>query len=122
MIDQVHLEHRFFRRHELDGETLGAYDLELILFRFRREGGDLIHIHTALKRVLPQAFFQARLVFAQLALHGSHGGVDGSEHIGGALGHADNGAAGTDGQFHIVPVLFHTEDHGGLCIRLKITV
>ena len=123
VIHQVHLEHRLLHRHQLDGEALGADDPELLLFLpLGGEGGHLLHIHRTGEGVLAQTLLQPGLVLAQLPLHGGDRGVDGGKHVGGALGHTDDGAAGADGQLHVVAALLHAEDHGGLRIRLKITV
>ena len=45
VIHQIHLKHRFFHRHQLNREALGADNLELILFRLRGKSGDLLYVY-----------------------------------------------------------------------------
>ena len=79
-------------------------------------------IRVGVKGILPQALFQTGLILAQLALNGRHGGVNGDKHIRGAFRHTDDGGAGTDGDFQVVPTLFHAEDDGGLGLGLEVAV
>ena len=106
----------------LDGESLGADNPKFLLFLLRGKGGNLFGIHGSDECILAQPLLQAGLIFAQLALYRGNRRVDGSKHVGGTLRHADNRAAGAHGELHVVPVLLHAEDDGGLRVRLKITV
>ena len=122
MSHQIHLEHRLFHRHMLDGEPLGPHDPELGLLLLGCEVGDFGGVHRALEGVGAQTLFQAGLVLADLALHAGDTGVNGCAHIGGTLRSAEDHAAGADRNFADVPVLFHTEDDRCLAFRLEIAV
>ena len=122
MVDQVHLEDGLVDAHGAEEEPLGADQLIggfLFFVRFRDEVGLL---RVGVKGILPQALFQTGLILAQLALNGRHGGVNGDKHIRGAFRHTDDGGAGTDGDFQVVPTLFHAEDDGGLGLGLEVAV
>ena len=121
---QVHLQNSLVPGHGLQGEGLAAHDTVLPLLRLvRGEGGDLVHIQGPLEGPLAQPLLQPGLVLADLPLQGGDGGVDGGVHIRGALRHPEDGAAGADGDFHlVVPLLLHTECDGGGGVLLKETV
>ena len=76
MPQQVHLQNGLVGGHGLDGEALGADDVEVVVLHHVEFGG-----HGGHQRVGPQVLGQAGLVLADLALDRRHGGVDGGIHV-----------------------------------------
>ena len=71
VIQQVHLQNRLIRAHGLDGDALGAHDLELGLLADIELGGD-----AGDQGLLAQALGKTGLVLADLAVNGGAGRVD----------------------------------------------
>ena len=84
MLQQVHLQDGLLTGHGAEIEFLHADDGQILFALFRDEGG-FLHIDAADEGILLQAAGQAGLVLADLTFDGADGGINGREHIGGAL-------------------------------------
>ena len=118
---QVHLQNGLVGGHGLDGEALGADDVEVVVLHHVEFGG-----HGGHQRVGPQVLGQAGLVLADAAVDEADGLVDGAAHIAVGvlgLGAEQRAVGGADGQLHHTAVfLLHSKGHKGVCLLRKILV
>ena len=121
MLQQIHLQDCFILGHGFHGELLSADNLKF-LFRSLRCKRHLFCTGGADKGILPQAAGQSRLIFPDLALNGSHSGINRGKHIRCTLAGAEPGIGGMDCQLHLVAVFHHRKSDKCLRVTVKVAI